>query len=289
MQLRLIKIEPNTKVDFNNLEKLLDVYGNREYTFNRQLILDDIQKFEDKYNNEKSKIRKKNLRNIINYLKDIHSKSGNGISVRWLLDGIQVCSVPVQFMRLMEYNVQITDYIIREGNTIVSVDYTNVMNALAFYMTYKATGIELEDLESILDKIGITIPYNADEVVQLINPITYMLAQSLKPVLSEHVSIENKCMYTYYVSEKPRKLAVNYREVLNDTYNITISYILENILSELEDKKCTGIKVAAVYNNSIYIIVDGGVRPNLMDILSNTISLKVFGRNFEINPEVQVH
>lgn len=288
-EIKLIKIEPNTKVNYNNLEKLIDIYGLRHYRFNRQLIMDDINKLKNKYNEERSKIRRRNIENLIIYLKDIYDRSEDVVNIRWVVDGVKVATIPIQFISTLAYNVMITDYMILDDNaSIISVDYTDIINLIAFYMTYKAMGINLEDVEFMLNKIGITVPYDAKEVVGLINPVTYELAKILKPVLSEHVSKENRAMYTFYVNEKPRKLSKNYNEVLEDTYNITISYILENLLGLLEGKKYNNVKTAAVYSTYIYFIADEIVGEDLKAMFSDLIMLKVFGRNFEISPKVQV-
>ena len=64
----MIILKQDTRLDRQKLESLLNKYGHVEYTFNSQLIQDDIDKIDSWIAEAKTSLRLENLKKIKRYL-----------------------------------------------------------------------------------------------------------------------------------------------------------------------------------------------------------------------------
>lgn len=301
----MIRINQEYKIDKQEINKLL-TYGIKKIKLNERLISDDIEKLENIKNaNKLTQIGKINLENTINYLTELKSKASknNGIvSLDWRLNEEgEIESPPIYFKNLTMYNINTTDYVIRkEEETIIDVDLTEIYKLIAFEMAYKDLGWEsLAEIEKQLKNLSIIAIYDHKEMKRLIpdNILNKLKVTEIKN--SEYAKVKDKIGFNYINCLKPFYIhGKTYDKIVNYSYSSVTSIVASNMLKDLYEKgvnerKEHRVRLCAVTEEGLQFsminIDDKKMRERVMEIMSQSVIIRILGRKFESIPALTVY
>lgn len=283
----MILLTQESKIDKQRLDVLLDKYGHTEYNFNEHLILDDIDKLKEWESQAVTAIRLENLKKIRKYLDTMAKRASKGpFSVDWILSGNRIISVPVEIRRAKMYNIQATDYIDINNESIISLDYSEILNIIAYEIAYTDFDVSIDDIEEVLKDVGIITIYPRKILSKLIDEKTYEKSLVMRIGDTPYLAPNKKTIYSYFGDELTND--GKYFRVINESCSTAISIIVENILNKI-NRMGYNIKIYGVFEDSVYFMLPDGRSKEIEKELSEPVIVRAFGRKFEVTPKVQVY
>lgn len=283
----MIIISQDSKIDRAKLNGLLDKYGSTMYTFNTQSVNDDIRKLEKLATSVTSKIAQENIKRTLKYLNVIAKKAQQGpLQILWTLRGNEIMSLPIEMRQIKMFEIQATDYISLENEAVLSLDYTEVIDALAFEIAYRDFGVSIEDIENKLSEVSIVGLYGADILRDVVEEKAYEHTLGMMIDDTPYMLADKSGMLDYFGNcIETDKF---YRGVIENTRSIAMSIIMQEVLSKAS-KAGIKMKIAGVFETSVYLILPDGKNEDTAKILSDSVVLRTFGRKFEIQPGAQMY
>lgn len=282
----MIILKQDTRLDRQKLESLLNKYGHVEYTFNSQLIQDDIDKIDSWIAEAKTSLRLENLKKIKCYLNGLLKKSYKKVEVSWVLMNNAIVSLPVEIRKLRLFNIQATDYMVSTNDSIIALDYIEVLNIIATELAYRDLDFTNEFIENELKDIGLITIYDSKVLQNIIDDRAYDKVMVMRIGDTAYMAPNRKEIYTYFGDSLEYDGA--YRKVLTESCNTAISIIVMNLLSKINSMGADA-KVYAVFEDSVYFSVPDGRNADIEQVLTTPIVVRAFGRKFEVNPKVQIY
>jgi len=282
----MIILKQDTRLDRQKLESLLNKYGHVEYTFNSQLIQDDIDKIDSWIAEAKTSLRLENLKKIKCYLNGLLKKSYKKVEVSWVLMNNAIVSLPVEIRKLRLFNIQATDYMVSTNDSIIALDYIEVLNIIATELAYRDLDFTNEFIENELKDIGLITIYDSKVLQNIIDDRAYDKVMVMRIGDTAYMAPNRKEIYTYFGDSLEYDGA--YRKVLTESCNTAISIIVMNLLSKINSMGAD-VKVYAVFEDSVYFSVPDGRNADIEQVLTTPIVVRAFGRKFEVKPKVQIY
>lgn len=290
----MIKIDSGTKINEGSLNKLLEIFRANNIKLNIETIDYDINKLINKKDKDKdNKVYNINKGLIVNYLKglkDIAVKNSQ-LGLRFFIENRKIKSIPFETKKIDYFDIETTDYI-ENNKIIINIDYSKLMDNIAFEMGYRDFSFEHNalEIEELLKDVSI-IGVNDGKVVNDIrldwvgNDRIYNYYKCL--IANTRYRTLNKKNYTDYYGN----VIVNdleYRGVLESTMNYTMCIIVYSILNELYEENIKDIKLLAVYDSSLVLMADSSKYNNIAAI-HRAVCVRLFGRYFKFLPEVKIY
>ena len=284
----MILLRQDSKIDKQKLESLLHKYGKLTYNFSTQLISDDIDKMTELENNAHTAHRLENTKRTKGYLEGLYKKASNGeFKAEWVLSGNKISALPVEIRKIKMYDIRATDYIIKKNEAIMYLDYTELLNIIAFEISYKDFGVNEEDIEDKLKDIGIITQYKSEVLKSVLTECgTFDKMLNMRVEDTIYMSSDKKSLYTYYMDKVLSDKT--YRKVAEETAYTTMSIITQNLLSRASSLGL-GIKLGGVFEDSIVIILPDGRNARIESELNISVIVRAFGRKFVVEPKIQVY
>ncbi len=283
----MILLRQDTRLEKQKLEQLLNRYGHVEYTFNTHAIQDDIDKVNEWAKDSYTTLRMENLKKVKVYLEGLLKKAQKGsFNVDWVLSGNKIVSMPVEIRRLKLYNIQATDYINLDKESILALDYTELLNIISYEISHRDFDMSTEEIEEKLEDIGIITVYDSQILKDIIDKRAYDKSLVMRVGETAYMSPNHKQIYTYFGD----KLDFDgmYRKVIEESCATAISIIVNNILNKVSTNGYN-IKICGIFEDSIYLMLPDGRNTVVESDLAAPVTIRAFGRKFEVKPKVQVY
>ena len=281
-------IQQDTKIDVKSLTKLLDKYGSTQFAFNVQAIDDDIEKLKALAEQTKNKIYAKNCWRIAEYLNKLKKWANKGdINIIYRYDGKFISSMPIEIRKFRDFNIQTTDYIYVKDKSVITLDYSKLMDAVALDIGYHDLGYTREEIEDELKDVGIVASNSSDCLGKLLEENNYSTLYNLKIDDSDYITPDRRRVNDYF--GEAMKDRISYIETLDSSSRKIMSIIASDVLNEAMGNKYD-VQLVGVYEDSLVLLV-----PNELDIkdvatnLAKTEVLRLFGRKFAFEPKVQIY
>lgn len=277
--------------EIRELHNLLLRYGNTKINLNKRAIQEDIDRLNDEIqeiktsNSINKKLNKKNISNIIDYLKVLSRKSDeNMVEITWTVHNNIIKSSPIEMINIPEYNVFSTDYINLDSEIMIHLDYTELSDIIAFEMMHRDLGETHETMEEKLKDVGI-IAINDSSVItkHFTDNSIFELSKSLLISDSPYI-VHGRNRIVDYFGRSEFKLN-RYKDVVSHSCKSVMALIVEYILN-----KCVSngvkFKLCNISDTGIYIIVNS--YKELENQLYENIYIRTFGRKLEVVPKIQI-
>lgn len=282
-------IRQDYKVDNRSIDKLLDKYGRVRVKLNHQAIKDDIEKIKEIAEASNKKIYVKNCWRIVDYLDKLGkvAKNEDAINLAFKYNGKFIESSPIEVRKIHGFNVQTTDYFDVMGKSVLTLDYSKLIDAMALDIGYIDMGYTDKEIEDRLKDIGIVATYDSDELGDLLDEKVYSILYGLKIDDSPYVSADNKSMYDYF-GEQIRD-RISYMGSLDSSSRKTMTIVAMDVMTEAMKHSCN-IELAGIYEDSLVILVpDECNTEELSEKLAQPQVIRLLGRKFLFKPIIQIY
>lgn len=281
-------IRQDSRIDSKTLTKLLDKYGNVQFKLNSQAISDDIERLKDLAEQKKDKMYVKNCWRIVDYLTKIQRVANKGnIEIKYEHDGKFINSSPIEIRKFADFNIQTTDYIDVVDKSVISLDYSKLMDGLALELGYHDLGYTHEEIEDTLGDIGIVAHYESSKLGKLLEERNYRILYNLRIEDSDYLLPDKKGINDYYGETVKDK--ISYIEALDSTSRKSMSIIVTEILSEALSNKYE-VQLVGVYEDSLVLLVPHDLDAKTIGKqLAKAQVVRIFGRKFAFEPAVQIY
>lgn len=283
----MVVIKQDTKLERQKLESLLKVYGKATYTFDLDALEDDIKKVEIAEKEAHTAYRLENAKKTKAYLEGIRARAKKGqINVEWFLNNHKVSSMPIEFKKITQYNIQTTDYIQKTSDSVVVMDYSELTDVIALELTHNEFELSEHMADESMQDIGLLASYPASRLLNLVGEkAIFEKSRGLRISSSRYSSPERKYNLTYFMSKL--KYDPTYRRIVEDSADNSISIILYNILTKAAANKYN-VKIMGVFSDSIALAIPKEKSKEIEDELAVGVIIRSFGRKFEVYPKVRV-
>lgn len=264
-----------------------------ELKFNKSLIQKDIGKLENelKLNRYKNKYDKENLKRATKYLNRIIKKLDNEhkIEICWNMEDNVPDTYPISFIKEPLYGVNTCNYLeIKDNEKIVEIETKSLADLIAFEIMYKDLGESHDTIENLLYNCGIIGYEKADPLLDYFkenNDDIYELSKTMRIEDTPYMYLESKKVHDYfYITEFNGK---EYRDVVNFSCKYANAIIMNSILNNGATKGKL-IRPLMINATSIAFITDIEYTDDINEVLIGDISVRIFGRRFRIEPEIQI-
>lgn len=290
----MLAINPSSLVPVGELEALLKRYGRARYQIDKGMLQADIDKLAGLLAG-KARMPANNRKNCLSTLKHLeHMKklldSDNSLTLTFKAKtnnggygGCRVVSEPFDMVKVAEFKVQTTDYILLEYESIVTLDFKQALNCLAFELGSDDIGYSWEDCEKLFSRFGI-IQNNQACDLDFIDSDEYQKGKNMR-IGSSPYQMDGCTMGDYFGNAVGQSKV--YYDAMVSTARTTGCIVLNSLLGKMNKAKLTGVRVAAVYEDSILMTVNNEYTNTVKELMSESLVVTVKGRRFEVVPEVQ--
>lgn len=259
-----------------------------EVNINIETLDRDIKRIEKQLKAAKNKYNIANLKYILNYLNKTRNKIKDGVlELCWDLKDNKLASYPTEIKTHPEYMIDASEYIELHNEKMIIFDFIDIVNILSFEYIYRDLGYSHKDVEDILDKLGITGTVSSKIIIDFfksedLNP--YLLSKQSRIEDSPHINKESHKIKNYYNTEEFS--TESYHEVVVNSVKITLDIIASELYKKFV-KLDANTKLVSIGETTIVFNVSDEIELDLADICSD-ISLRIFGRNFEVIPKMTI-
>ena len=242
----------------------------------------------------------KNLKIIDRHLRSIaHTVDAHGGNINIVVRngttpaaGSEVYTAPFRMCEVQEFGICTTDYIVLDGNTIVTYDFSKALDAMAFEMCKLDMGYTWDGLEGALvlaDVVGDNIFENTIE--PLLDGGEYRAAKNLA-VYDTDYKMPSGELLNYYGTAVEHGAAVNFKRGKVRAYGPAImssarhagAIITSAMLGNLKNK--WGASLIAVYEDKLQFVVGDRQASDFMEAINVPVRLKVHGINIVVKPKI---
>lgn len=296
---RTIQVTNTDNYNKRELDRLLAMYSVRDVTLNGESIEDDIKKLADiSEQNKRNRRVRESCSSIEKYLEKLKEVSGRHLQFKLMDSEVGIVSFPYNLHRFREFGIIGTDYVNVEDNILVSVNYDNLLDAIAMDICRFDFGIDNEFTEDKLRQYGMVRLYD-DSILQSLYTEAmgrevasgkfYDMCLSMMVGDTDFLIREDKKILDYFNSEfEYKRRSTMYREVLESSAHKLMKILVCELL-RIIDSQGFGYKVLAVNDGLITFILDRSVDiDSIEDMISLGVILKILGRRVIFNPEIQI-
>lgn len=279
--------------DIGNLQLLINRYGSTELYLNQSLINSDIAKLEALREKQTfNSSDKKNIDGIIDYLKKLKSKIGvNGeYQMTWQFKNWKLYGYPLDIRHFEAYNVKASDYIILNKYNMIRLNYRKLFELIAFEMMHRDLGYESSDIEEMLKNIGILAISDSNifnEIIKTDEPLSmskiYRIGNSI------YATADGKLSYDYFgtIAEEDKSFKSGYyKDCVERSVDIAICILTKSIIDALALNKIR-FQICSLNEDGLYFMVDNTKNLEMSKIFES-VAVRVFGRKFEVKPEIEI-
>ena len=279
----MIDIKQSTTYSKAYIEKQVDALGSSLLVLNTSMIDDDIHKLRKMYDDAISHIDKVNIHKIIKYLEKIKKRilpSNNSVRMSWGIQDRAIVSSGISIKQFKRYRIQAVDYIIQEaGSCMVTVDYSDVLDAIALEMVHKDIGLDTAGIEEKLKEVNI-FSVNDIQVLKDLDIFESGLFEDSKAMRVDDTSYTNDGELLSYFKVPVGKVEElsTYRKAMEETARAVTNIILKSVLENV-DKATSNFRLIGVYENGFSFSINDS---SLLDKMIDNVAVRIFGRTFEV-------
>lgn len=293
----MISLKQDT-MDIGGLVSILNRYGDTEVKLNLELLNADYEKYSAlSVDKTKSKVDRKNFGAIAKYLLKIKNKADvNGVyQMTWMYEHYKVKAYPVSLGYSPAFRFTAVDYIEPHGGKLVSVSYADVFKIIAFDMMYRDYDCKLSDIENDLKSCSIMAPNPAHIIMDVIKKYTHdedivTMASAMRIGNSPYATPDCAMAWDYFgTAHRNGEKAFEckyYHDAVYRSLDVANAIIVSNILSKFISYNIS-FKICGVDTENMYFIVgNDAVTDNNKASIFEPVTVRTFGRLFEVKPVI---
>ena len=266
-----------------------------EVGINTEAIEDEINRLLDLDVREKNENYKHNLNSTIDYLETLKKysekfkdKTTGKLKITYTISGDKLRSTPIEFKKIPLFNLETSDYINIENGILIDVNYTRLINAMAFRYVYEDLGYNLDDIEQKLEDVNMVITHDEDKFNKIIDSdLKYKTMKNFKIEFCPWMHPNKKEIYSFF-NDKIKNTSGKYTELIEYTAKKFMLLIVGNMLEELirlKDK----ISLVGIYEDGFKLLVyDETDLNNVLDYINCGTGIELFGRFFRYKPDIKI-
>lgn len=282
-------IQQTSRFDATKLGEGLDKLGRLKIRMNTELIEDDIRKVKGLREQATKVTQRKYFDKVEDYLNMLLKKSlRKQINLQWTFMDNKVRAFPFEIKQFKKIQMQATDYIVMAGVKMLSFEYKDLLNILAFDIVHRDLGYSFTEIEEALCTVSILSIQDAQVLYdkELLTPDTYNLALEMAVEQSPHLDTETFELTDYFGNI--HEASKYYRDAVLASRDTAMNILLQQILTKAIQRGY-GIKLAGVFDDSLYFVVPVDEAECAKEDLQDDLTVRLFGRIFEINPIVKLY
>lgn len=279
----MIELTPGKQLIASSLNSSLSEIGWNSYRVDRDLVEADLMKLQKL--SETVEKRSKTAVNIVSTVRHLWKLNkyltGDRYSYKLELqnnDGAMIATTPFQMVKIPEFKVQTTDYIILEGTSLVELNFSKALDTIAFEMCHHDVGITWEEAEESLKQYSLLTRTPAENV-DVLKYIRYEQSKGFRILRSTCGSTDE--MKTYFgdaVSTRGNQ-GVYYKPLMA-TARKAGCFITQYVIDTLKRAGAEGWQVVAVFEDSVQLLVEDKHLNEVVEPLKNVeIVTKVHSRS----------
>ena len=286
-------IKQDYRISKDATNKLLEEFGRTKVDMNSVAIRDDIDRLGRDMKQYDFDKYVKNCKAIIAYLKKLLAltKDGGELEIEFQHNGEYIESSPIEVRKFKDFNIQTTDYFDLKSKSVITLDYSSLLDGIALEIGYYDLGFNMEEIEDKLKEVGIVANYDIDVLGDIYERGLYGQLYGMRVDDTPYLSVNGKDMHDYY-GEKHKGNKV-YKNILDSTAKKTMGIIVHDILTEAKNIGAVGCKIelVGVYDDSLVILVDKECSEDseIVNKLAQPQVVRMFGRKFLFKPDVQIY
>lgn len=254
-----------------------------------------IQHDLDKLNNmngRTNKIDRDNIKAIKKYLYKIaeYIDSNDSIQLKWSVKNNRLTSEPIELIHLNPYGIKATDYVNVGKSKLVHADYREVLEIIAFEMMFRDLGETHKSIEEKLINVGITTLEPSNVLTQFIDGSPLDYSKFMKIGDSPYATIDGKMSWDYFSSSTKNGdkafTSGMYRECVGRSVDIANMIIMKNVVNNLNINKAK-YGLCAINEDGIYMVINNADSIDMSSIFES-VSVRAFGRMFEVVPNIEI-
>lgn len=279
------------------LNTTLSRLGETRICLDGEIIREDIERLEKMLENTFSKNDKFNIKQLIRYANRMLKKSTTFLDISWFMEDGLAKAYPLELKYYPEYCIDAINYITTSSSEkVVEISYSGVADLIAYEIMHRDIGdindenidITMSEIEKRLDDIGI-ISINDFSILKerfFKSYSPYKYSKMFKVNESPYIDLDKKKIKDYF----------GHKEFDIDKYYDVVDYSTKHAMALIfkgltETKLLNNFnwKLVAINNDRIVLILNVDDDFNIEERLSNSVVVRVFGRRFEVAPEIKVY
>lgn len=282
-----MELNQNTIINEEKTRNLVENQVTLHLKINLQLLNDDIDRLKKMIDKTKSPVMLKNIKMTIKYLEGIRKKANKStISLDWTVINNKVVARPFEMRKIDMLDINTTDYVVLDDKTLVNIDYSDVINAIALELGHRDFCLDSSDIEKRLKDISI-ISVNDINILKERGILEDDMAVALMSSRIEDTpyrSDDTNERYDYFGNNVGE--GTDYRDMIESSINCAMQKLVYNTFNTASQIGID-IYVCGVYENSMAFIMDNDKVEALKNKLENDkVTIRVFGRKFEVTPKI---
>jgi hypothetical protein len=284
----MIYLTQNNAVEAKKINNLLSKVGYMNLRMNADLIQRDKEKVESLEAPKPTRIFNKNIKGASEYLQKLSFNYGvsdeeeQGYDVNWVYSDGKVAARPFPLKDLSKFGIDVMDYIVVENiKQVYLVDFIGLCDIIAFDIMFRDLGYTFREIEEKLSDIGLVSTYSSSYIESIFTECKpYKLSLELKtenPPLTED---NPKEVYGYFVHKRYK--AGYYKDVVRGSCREAICLVLCKYIEAVIQNE---ISTELCYIDETRLAFKVGKSVDI-DRLLDSVSIRTFGRQFEVVPKI---
>ena len=276
------------------IEATINYYSKLEpikIKLDKSIIESDINRLKAYLENTTNKFDKENIKALLKYLEKLLKY--NDLEICWnVKDGIPH-SYPIEFIDEEIYNISTYNYIeIEKNHSIIELDLKELNDIMAFEIMHEDLGENLESMEEKLSDCSILGFEDSKIITDIIinnnkgsKENIYALSKKLKIGETAYYSASDKVVHDYFLNKQFKDKT--YRNVVEHSCKYASAIIMTNILKKAHKFK-EDVKPIMVNSQKIIFLTDAYNVDEVREKVLDDISIRTFGRQFIVKPNITV-
>ena len=260
-------------------------FNSGKYQFNSKKIRGDIDRLKSEVEalGNTDEAHKKTV--VARYLNNLIASMNrfDRIRVKWYInENYDIETEPIRILSQESYGLDITKYISIPHDHMVTLDYKDMWNAMAFAIASYDFGYDYKEVESRLSGSKLLAINNSTVLRTMYDDKAYDDMYIMKIDRCPFVRKDGTCV-DYFGDD----IGVGvYKDIANSSIKKMMAIILEQLLESL---KYSGSEVEfiGIFESRVYFSTNMN-REDILKRIHQSIVLRLFGRDFEFIPAVKI-
>lgn len=279
------------KVNLQSLVNSLTKTEEIKVLMNKDLIKKDIDRLKNMLNDAVNRYDEANIKALIKYLKKLcdNIDDNSELEMCWVKNGKLVKSYPLNLINEKLYGIDLCNYIeLDKKEHLVEIDTTELADIMAFEFMYRDLGEDHDSIEALFSEspvIGFIDSEILTKYFKENGDKVFELSKSMRVGNTPYFQFDNHKIHDYFdIAEFDKD---TYRDVVNFSCTVANMLVVDELIKNSVNNRTT-MKLLMVDSTHIAFIATGTSKESIEKMVLDNISIRSFGRQFAIKPDVQI-